>query len=185
MRQLTFGGFTKRYVMQLSATGTTAIYSLAREAATQNLRLREPLFLYAASNHCMSTLLAASKKTELYETYRHLADTFSYPQLMEALETKSTELPERYHKVWRSYRSEATRPERDARVKQLIAVKVRSMQAASGISIYRVCKDLCLNTSNVNTWLKNNDVGQISLDNARRVLAYFDDKQNTVKSRSS
>lgn len=173
MRQLTFGGFTKRYVQQVSLAGTTAVYVLTREASTKNLRLREPLFLYAISNQCLNTLLTASRKTDLYENYRQLADTFSYAELLEALATKSSVLSERYHKVWDSFQSELAQSERDARVKKLIATRVRTLQKTTGISTYRLCKELGINNSNVNTWLKNDDVRQISLNNARRILDYL------------
>ena len=66
MRELTFAGFMKKYVAELSTGHTTAIYKLVREAVTQNARLKEPLYLYAASNGHLKTLLAASKKTALY-----------------------------------------------------------------------------------------------------------------------
>ena len=47
MRELTFVGFLSRYVRELSMSGTNSISKLAREAATNNYRLREPLLLYA------------------------------------------------------------------------------------------------------------------------------------------
>ena len=47
MRELTLTGFLSRYVRELSLYGTNAISGLAREAAEENYRLREPLVLYA------------------------------------------------------------------------------------------------------------------------------------------
>ena len=61
MRQLSFPGFTKRYVASLSQAGTTAIYPLTREAASENPRLREPLLLYALSNGQEKVLMAAGR----------------------------------------------------------------------------------------------------------------------------
>ena len=55
MRQLTFSGFTKKYVEELSLSKTSAIYQLVREATTKNRRLKEPIYLYAASTGCLPT----------------------------------------------------------------------------------------------------------------------------------
>lgn len=172
MRQLTFRGFTKRYVQQLSLTGTTAVYALTNEAAGANLRMREPLFLYAVTNQCLHTLLAASKNTGLYADYKRLSDQFTEQDLVRALESESPDLSEPYHKVWRSYDSVKKMQERDIRVKKLMAKKVSDLQAVTGVSTYQICRDLGLNNSNVNTWLKHTDARAISLDNARRVLQY-------------
>ena len=60
MRELTFVGFLSRYVRELSMSGTNSISKLAREAATNNYRLREPLLLYALSTDNSALLLVQS-----------------------------------------------------------------------------------------------------------------------------
>lgn len=47
MRQLTFTGFLKSYVKELSYSGTSAFRKLVAEAIEDNPRLKEPLLLYA------------------------------------------------------------------------------------------------------------------------------------------
>ena len=47
MRELTFEGFLRRYVRELSAQDTLDVSKLAQEAQQEKPRLREPLFLYA------------------------------------------------------------------------------------------------------------------------------------------
>ena len=174
MRRLTFAGFTKRYVASLSLTGTSAIGLLVKEADAGNLRLREPLYLYAATNHLLPALLKASRQTSFYETYSQLAATFDEEALMAALENKSPELPDRYHKVWSAYRSVLSMPERDARVKTLMAAKIRGLQGKYGVSTYRICKDLSLSYANVNTWIKHGSANAISIKKARKVLRYLE-----------
>lgn len=172
MRQLTFKGYTRTYVSQLSSCGSTAIFSLTREAASTNPRLTEPLYLYAALNGNLKTLLSASKNTHLFDLYEDMSEKFSYNDLMQALEMNSKQLDERYHKVWRSYQSVAKKHERDNRVKELMRQRIVSTQKAQSISTYRICKDLNLNNANINSWLKNGISHKVSIDTARLILEY-------------
>ena len=174
MRELTFAGFMKKYVAELWAWHTTAIYKLVREAVTQNARLKEPLYLYAASNDCLKTLLAASKKTVLYEEYLTLYNAFTYPELLQELKKETGELAEEYQKVWRSFCSVKGKSKRDERVKTLMAEKIKQAQQDRKVSTYRICKDLGLNNANVNHWLKNGCNSKVSMDTARRVFQYVD-----------
>lgn len=174
MQRLTFSGFLKRYVASLSLSDTTAVYPLVREVRDGNLRLREPLLLYAMSSNCAHTLLSATRNTELHRVYSKFICEYSYPDMLDLLKTSASELPEAYHKVWRSYLSVAGKPERDERVKELMRVKVSSMQKEKKVSTYRVCKDLNLNNANVNAWIKNGTPGKVRLDTARAILQYLE-----------
>lgn len=174
MQRLTFHGFTKRYVASLSISGTTAIYQLVNEISDGNLRLREPLFLYAVSNGHLETLLTATRNTELHSVYTDLSKRYSYEQILDALESGSSTLPESYQKVWTSYQSVADKPERDNRVKALMRIKIVKIQDVKGVTTYRICKELHLNNANVNAWLKNGHPNKVSLDTARTVLEYLE-----------
>lgn len=174
MRDLTFAGFMKKYVAELSTGHTTAIYKLVREAVTQNARLKEPLYLYAVSNGHLMTLLSASKKTALYDEYLSLSEEFTYPALLCEFEKEANQLPEEYQKVWRSFRSVKGKPQRDEQVKTMMAEKIKRLQEDRKVSTYRICRDLGLNNANVNHWLKNGCNGKVSLSTARRVLQYMD-----------
>ena len=46
MRKLTFEGFLKQYVAELSGVQTASVHKLA-DCLSKNPRLKEPLFLYA------------------------------------------------------------------------------------------------------------------------------------------
>ena len=46
MRKLTFEGFLKQYVAELSGVQTASVHKLA-DCLNENPRLKEPLFLYA------------------------------------------------------------------------------------------------------------------------------------------
>lgn len=174
MRELTFAGFTKKYVEELSVEHTTAIYKLLREAVTQNARLKEPLYLYAVSNGRLKTLLTASKKTAFYDEYLRLSKEFICPELLNGLEAGTSELAQEYQKVWRSFCSVKGKAKRDERVKNMMAEKIKRLQEEKEVTTYRICKDLGLNNANVNHWLKNGCNGKVSMSTARRVLQYMD-----------
>lgn len=175
MRQLTFRGFTKQYVSELSISHTTAIYTLVQEMCDGNLRLNGPLFLYAVSNGHMDTLLKAARDTRFFAQYAALADTYHYQEIVAALEESSPRLPREYHKVWQSYTSVAHRAERDERVKMLYREKILVKQQATGITTYRLSKELQINNANVNAWLKDGLPNKVSLDLARKMYEYLNE----------
>lgn len=184
MRKLTFRGFTEQYVKQLSLEGTTSIYRLVREVVSNNPRLKEPLLLYAASNGKAKVLLQASKGTACYEEYYKLLTHFDVSDLLKALEDGSPELRYEYHKVWRSYLSISKGYERDKRVKSLMRSKIRQLQTDTGVTTYQICKDLGLNPSNVNSWLKNDLSSKVSLKKARAVWEYLEHQNETQTNRA-
>ena len=161
-----------RYVRQLSAGNSGALYSLTREAVSENPRLKEPLFLYALSSGRILTLLKAARGTPLESEYQQMQRQYNYPELLAAFEAAPSTLPESFCKMWNSYLSEAGAYERDSRVKKLMRIRILSLQQTKMISTYRICKDLSLNNSNVNAWLKNADEKKVSLNTARKILEY-------------
>ncbi len=179
MRKLTFRGFTEQYVKQLSLGGSASIYRLVREAVSSNPRLKEPLLLYAVSNGKENVLLQASVGTACYAEYNKLLANFGASGLLEALKNGSPELPYEYHKVWQSYLSISQGYERDKRVKSLMRSKIRQLQTDTGVTTYQICKELGLNTSNVNSWLKNGLSSKISLKKARAVWEYLEQQSVT------
>lgn len=180
MRELTFAGFTARYVSGLSSSGRSAIYPLAREAIAGNARLKAPLYLFALTNGRVDTLLRAVKNTSLYAEYKRLADRHTAETFVQALAHRSETLATEYQKVWDSYVSVATMHERDERVKQMIRKRVLELQKQCSVSTYRLCKDQDLNVSNVNAWLKHGASSKVSLDKARNILAYLEQHQKQM-----
>jgi len=174
MRQLTFPGFLDRYVRDLSTENTGALYSLAHETVNGNYRLKEPLFLYALATGREKTLLKAAKGSVLEKEYEQLRNQYSYPDLLKAFQMVPCNLPDGYQKVWKSYVSEATAYERDCRVKELMRKRIVALQNEKHVTTYRICKDLQLNNSNINAWLKNGNETKAALETARRILEYVE-----------
>jgi len=174
MRHLSFLGFLKRYIRLISLTGTNSLYKLAKEAVEENPRLREPLLLYAKFTNKTDVLLRATKSYALYSEYTNLANTYDKEGFERALQDSSSTLPEEYKKVWRSYLSKKNRLQNDNHTKELIRNKVVKLQAAKGVSNYRLYVNLDLNPGNLNFWLKNGDPNKVSLDTARRTMYYLE-----------
>ena len=172
MRELTFVGFLRRYVRDLSISGTNSISKLSYEAARENSRLREPLLLYALFSGKEASLLRSAEGTTLEELYSSVLDRYSKEQMLHAFLTRDSGLPSAYHKVWRSYLAQKNRKDTDAQTKELMRQRILAMQADKGVSNYRIYKELNLNPGNINDWLKNGAGEKVSLATARRAFEY-------------
>ena len=102
MRKLTFEGFLKQYVAELSGVQTASVHKLADRMA-ENPRLKEPLFLYALAFNKVELLLRYTANSTIAAEYEQLSNLYSLEQMLVLLEKQSSELSEGYLKVWRSY----------------------------------------------------------------------------------
>ena len=169
MRKLTFKGFLKQYVAELSGVQTASVHKLADRMA-ENPRLKEPLFLYALAFNKVELLLRYTANSTIAEEYEQLSNRYSLAQMLLLLEKQSPELPEGYLKVWRSYCSVRDAVLADNDTKELIHRRVLELQKK--LTNYRLYTDLKLNPGNVNAWLKHNDSSKMSLDCARQIYKY-------------
>lgn len=171
MRELTFHGFLSTYVKNLSSQNTLSIQKLIPEAE-RNMRLAEPLFLYALYSGKVMQLLRAAKGTRFEGAYQQLAQHYSAFTMEEALRSNAAELPEEFHKVWRSYQVKRNRCRTDDETKELMRRRIQQLQAKKDLSNYRIYTDLKLNPGNFNAWMKYGTANKISLTAARSVLNY-------------
>lgn len=179
MQELTFKGFLSKYVRSLSSQNTNSLYKLAAEAATDNPRLREPLFLFALYSQKQDVLLQATKDSKLYAEYSRMTAQYTQDEMTKALEDTSPLLPFEYHKVWKSYLSRKNKGQSDDHTKELMRQKVKRLQEKHGVTNYRIYTDLKLNPGNLNAWLKHGDSEKVSLDTARRTLQYVEARAAT------
>lgn len=171
MRELTFLGFLTEYVRSLSKAGTTSVFTLVKEAASDNPRLREPLLLYALASGKKDILLRAAKKFALEEFYAPALAAIGDNSIETVLEENG--LPQEYLKVWRSFLAKKNSHLTDNATKEMIRNKILNLQKERSISNYRIYTDLKLNPGNFNSWLKHGDSTKISLDSARSCLNYL------------
>ena len=99
MRKLTFEGFLKQYVAELSGVQTASAHKLADHMA-ENPRLKEPLFLYALAFNKVDLLLRYTVNRAVAAEYEQLSNRYSLAQMLLLLENQSPELTEGYLKVW-------------------------------------------------------------------------------------
>ena len=174
MRELTFRGFLTRYVRELSKAKTNSLYRLAEEASHDNVRLREPLLLFALYSGKQTVLLQATKDQNLFAEYQEMVSLYTADLMTQMFEDNASVLPNEYHKVWRSFQSQKNRVQSDDHTKELMRLKVKRLQERCGVSNYRIYTDLNLNPGNVNAWLKHGVADKVSLDTARRILRYVE-----------
>jgi len=173
MRRLSFKGYLKEYVRSLSINNTNSIYKLAGELSF-NHRLREPLLLYALSTGKQERLLNTCNDGLLRKLYSDIIDAYTWRDIIQALEEKDEKLEKGYHKVYRSFISKRNMPETDYKVKELMFNKINRLKISKNVSNYRIYKDLELDCSNINSFLKHGNVDKVSLIVARRILAYLE-----------
>lgn len=175
MRELTFRGYLTRYVRQLSKQNTLSITKLAEEATSDNPRLAEPLMLYALICGKQDALIKATASDLRYTA---ILQNQSADSIMEHLRKHSPTLPDEFHKVWSSYQSVKNRYKADEHTKQLMRKKILRMQAAYGITNYRIYSALEINPGNLNAWLKHDLGKKVGLDTARAALHYVEAQAN-------
>jgi len=173
MQRLTFHRYLERYVRSLSHGKTNSIYKLVKEVQS-NLRLREPLFLYAFSVNKGDLLLKASVNYPVHSEYVDMADKYTWDNLLKLLEENDMRVGTLYRKVYRSYVSRRDMPDTVNDVRRLIYKKTRRLQENKGISNYRLYTDLKLNHGNVNAYLKHGDIAKLNKRNTERVLEYLE-----------
>jgi hypothetical protein len=166
MKPLTFKGFLKQYVQELSGQSTLNVFRLAEAAEQENPRLREPLTLYALFHNKTHVLRRGAKGNWL----DHEVLLLKPEKVMELLEHDSEALPANYRKIYRSYCSVAGKKQSDDHTKELLRRRTRQLQTEHRISNYRLYRDLELNAGNINAYLKHGDAGKVSLETARRLF---------------
>jgi len=171
MRELTFKGFLREYVKELSFCHSTNLSKLTNELKI-NPRLREPLILYSIFFDKQFILKEKLKDDHEFIT---LISKYQKEDLLSHLNKKSEDLSVDLIKVWKSYLSERNKPQSVNHTKELILKKVNDYKRLKNISNYRIYTDLKLNHGNINTWLKNGDCDKVSLETARRVLKYTEE----------
>lgn len=85
MRKLTFEGFLKQYVAELSGVQTASVHKLADRMA-ENPRLKEPLFLYALAFNKVELLLRYTANSTIAAEYEQLSNRYSLAQMLLLLE---------------------------------------------------------------------------------------------------
>jgi len=173
MRRLTFEGFLESYVQHLAGERTRSVRKLAERAAVES-RLYEPLLLWAAvSGHADQLARLLGGQSDRVEELEALVALHRLGALESALAQDDSGLPSEYAKVWRSFVVRRDAPERDAALKHEARRQVLVLEAETGVSRYRMAKDLGLNPGNLHAFLAQANVSKLSLENAYALVRYL------------
>jgi hypothetical protein len=179
MKPLTFKGFLRKYVLELSACKSYSLSKLAQEAERQNARLREPLLLFAILTHDGNTLLRLlNKNKKIINDYnQYFLRCKNAESILKAFEHNSDSLPLSYQKVYNSYLSEKNRFLSDSHTKSLMKKKIVNLQKEMKLTDYRLYTDLHLNSGNFNAFMKHDRMDRLSLESTRRILKHLENFQ--------
>jgi hypothetical protein len=173
MKKPSFLSFLKEYLKYLGDTKTLALPALVNNAATSHPRVIEPLYFYAALTNQVNRLLRLSRDFRFYNDYYKLADTFKdMNNLTAALEAEDSRIPTRFLKIYKSYQSQRDRVANDKEFAVLAQKVLLEQLSQKNITKYRVYKDLSLNPSNINSYLKHGDTRNISRKTVNSMLKY-------------
>lgn len=175
MRQLTFDGYVKQYVSQLSLYNATAASQLTVESIDANPRLREPLAIHAVVNRHGRAVLNSAAGTSVSAFYEQYVLLYTRDKMLRELEDGSPSLPDGFHKVWRSYQAERQKSLHDKELKALFRARILELKKDCPVSTYRLCKELHLNNANVCTWLRTGDPQMVTLAAARQIYRFLSD----------
>lgn len=178
MRELTFCGFLKKYLQDLSGQNGENLRILAKKADSGNPRLKEPLVLYAYFTKEEETAKRQFVNSSLYEEFCDFSK--KYKNKEEAIEYLSQKAQtDNYRKVYKSYVSKRDKYKSEAALKKYIREEILLELKNKGVSAYSVAmaKNLKLNKSNFYSFLRGK-VDCITLSSAYNVLKNLKEIKN-------
>lgn len=167
---LTFKGFLKIYCSELAGIQTTNIRRLVNAANTKAPRVAEPLFVYANVAGKAKYLISVSENTWMYDDYVKLSQIINqkFSNVQEFL--KSDFAPKRYAEVLKAYNSKDDILNSNRRILNKLRPKINDSLKKAGMSKYKVCKELGINTGNFYAYM-NGDDSKISSEIAYAVIS--------------
>jgi len=176
MRQLTFEGFLKNYVLKLSICNSSSLSKLSKETENNNPRLREPLLLFACFTHNGKTIQRLFRKNEnLINDYNQYFKQYKNSEdILNAFEQNENLIPTSYQKVYKSYLSRKNRFLNDNHTKSLMKNKIVNLQMDKKLTDYRLYTDLHLNPGNFNAFMKHDRFDKLSLESTRKLLKHLE-----------
>jgi len=175
MRELSFKGFLRQYVKELSYCGTNNIRQLAKEVPNGNYRLVEPLVLYALSTNKDGYLQRVAEDSFLLsESFRFYDMNFcDVTNLLEKKNINNTDsMPFNYIKAYQSFVLFRDKQKNQNHSKTLRRNRINKLRLQKNISIYRIYTDLKLNHGNVHNYLKNGNVSGVGWNTVNQILEY-------------
>ncbi len=171
MRELTFKGYLLSQLQELSGLNSTSLYTFSH-LSCHNARLKDVLTLY------LVMYTEENLKDKLIKKFDYLNSSC---EKLEGLDDDNAEIHlqkdslSEYRTVYNNFLYQRNRKEQENKLKKMICVKISEVKKAKSVSNYRIYKEMNLNPGNVNAFLKNEDTSKVSLDTARKILAFVNE----------
>lgn len=171
MRELTFKGYLLSQFQVLSGFNSTSLYAFS-QLAYSNVRLKDVLSLYLVmytEENLRSKLL---KKFDYLNSSCEKLKGLNDDNVGTYLQNDSLS---EYTTVYNNFLYQRNHKEQEGRLKIMMCRRISEVKQAKCVTNYRIYKELNLNPGNVNAFLKNEDTSKVSLDTARKILAFVND----------
>ena len=168
MRELTFKGYLLSQLQELSSFNSTSLYTFS-QLARNNARLNDTLTLYLmlyTEENLRSKLL---KKFDYLNSSCEKLNGLNDDNVETYLQNDSLS---EYRTVYNNFLYQRNRKEQEDRLKMMMYKRISEVKQAKCVTNYRIYKELNLNPGNVNAFLKNEDISKVSVDTARKILAF-------------
>ena len=166
---LTFKGFLRSYCRELTGLHTDSLKKLLAAVLGEAPAAAEALMCFAAAQDKAGYLAGLARGTRLESDYEHIAGILGKVDDLEDC-LAGEDVPDRYRKVWRAFRSRKEAVNADRRVKSLMRERTLEAMKDSHVTIYSLCKQLGLNRGNVYAYLNAGDVTKVSRATARLLM---------------
>lgn len=168
MRKLTFKGYLLFQLKELSGYNTTSLYIFSN-LASSNARLQDALTMY------LVLYTKEDLKNRLIKKYSYLKTACNQLSGLEENNINdflNSERLSHYRTIFQNYIYEKDKKVLENKLKQMMYQKICFTRKSKNMSNYRIYKELNLNPGNANAFLKYGDVSKVSLDTARKILAF-------------
>lgn len=175
MRRPTLERWLRGELVRLSELERFSLRKLAAMAQGSHARLVEPLFLYCHTTRRLASLYELIYQSDFAEEYQHVEDLLAGQDLFAlSLSGKAAEiLPAAYAKHLNSFAAAYRKQDTDAESKRLRQQRCVSLQLQKGTSTASACKALGLDPGNVCAFLKQGDLGRLTLSDATALMKYL------------
>lgn len=166
--RMRFEKYLEEYVRDLTGQHSLRANVLVNVCERKD-HAREACFFYLLARGKMPDALALAEGTSFEDEWADVYEQVRQCLSFEDLWRMEQGLPTRYGKVLRSYRSEAERARRCARLKLDMREDFLSWSQELGLSNRSVAIRAGVDPSNFNAFMRNRDVGRLSIDAVARV----------------
>jgi hypothetical protein len=175
MRKPSLSRWLKREILILSGLERFNLRKLAAMAQGSHARLAEPLFLYCLEAGQVERLYELAYLPDVLNSWNAAEEALCGKDLTQlALSgTASEVVPREYSKHLESFAVCYRKPETVADSKRMRLERCRDLRLRTGASITDISHALGLDAGNVSAFLKNGDLGRITLTDATAMMKYL------------